>query len=49
MPDALTSDEGLKLAVSLSRPDLVLPDIVMPGLNGIEVPAESAQSIPRPR
>ena len=33
---ARTSDEGLKL-VSLSRPDLVLLDILMPGLNGIEV------------
>src|SRR5438309_6998146 len=31
-----TSDEGLKL-VSVSRPDLVLLDILMPGMNGIEV------------
>ena len=36
MLGALTSDEGLKL-VSVSRPDLVLLDILMPGLNGIEV------------
>jgi DNA-binding response OmpR family regulator len=33
---ALTSDEGLKLAI-LSRPDLVLLDIALPGTNGIEV------------
>ena len=33
---ALTSDEGLKLFI-LSRPDLVLLDIVLPGMNGIEV------------
>ena len=33
---ALTSDEGLKLAI-LSRPDLVLLDIALPGMNGIEV------------
>src|SRR5437870_3995355 len=33
---ALTSDEGLKLVI-LSRPDLVLLDILMPGMNGIEV------------
>jgi len=36
MLGALTSDEGLKL-VSVSRPDLVLLDILMPGMNGIEV------------
>jgi DNA-binding response OmpR family regulator len=33
---ALTSDEGLKLFV-LSHPDLVLLDIALPGMNGIEV------------
>jgi DNA-binding response OmpR family regulator len=33
---ALTSDEGLKLAI-LSKPDLVLLDIALPGTNGIEV------------
>ncbi len=33
---ALTSDEGLKL-VTLFQPDLVLLDIVLPGMNGIEV------------
>jgi DNA-binding response OmpR family regulator len=33
---ALTSDEGLKLVI-LSRPDLVLLDIMLPGMNGIEV------------
>ena len=36
MLGALTGDEGLKL-VSVSRPDLVLLDILMPGMNGIEV------------
>ena len=36
MLGARTSDEGLKL-VTVSRPDLVLLDILMPGLNGIEV------------
>ncbi len=33
---ALTSDEGLKL-VTLFQPDLVLLDIVLPGMNGMEV------------
>jgi len=33
---ALTSDEGLKLVV-LAHPDLVLLDITLPGMNGIEV------------
>ena len=33
---ALTSDEGLKLAI-LSRPELVLLDIGLPGTNGIEL------------
>jgi len=33
---ALTSDEGLKLAI-LSRPELVLLDIALPGTNGIEL------------
>ena len=33
---ALTSDEGLKLFI-LSHPDLVLLDIALPGMNGIEV------------
>jgi DNA-binding NarL/FixJ family response regulator len=33
---ALTSDEGLKLAI-LSRPDLVLLDIALPGMSGIEL------------
>src|SRR5262245_59179811 len=32
---ALTGDEGLKLAI-LSRPELVLLDITLPGTNGIE-------------
>jgi DNA-binding response OmpR family regulator len=31
-----TSDEGLKLAI-LSRPELVLLDIALPGMNGIEL------------
>jgi len=33
---ALTSDEGLKLVI-LSRPDLVLLDLLLPGMNGIEM------------
>src|SRR5262245_27251106 len=33
---ALTSDEGLKLAI-LSRPELVLLDLALPGTNGIEL------------
>jgi CheY-like chemotaxis protein len=33
---ALTSDEGLQL-VTLFQPDLVLLDVALPGLNGIEV------------
>ena len=33
---AVTSDEGLKLAI-LSRPELVLLDIALPGTNGIEL------------
>ncbi len=33
---ALTSDEGLKLVI-LFRPDVVLLDIALPGINGIEV------------
>ena len=33
---ALTSDEGLKL-VNLTRPDLVLLDITLPDVNGVEV------------
>jgi len=33
---ALTSGEGLRL-ITLSRPDLVLLDITLPGMNGIEV------------
>jgi DNA-binding response OmpR family regulator len=33
---ALTSDEGLELLI-LSRPDLVLLDIRLPGMDGIEV------------
>ncbi len=33
---ALTSDDGLRLITS-SRPDLVLLDITLPGINGIEV------------
>ncbi len=33
---AQTSDEGLKLAI-LSRPELVLLDIALPGMNGIEL------------
>jgi len=33
---ALTSDEGLKLAI-LSRPELVLLDIALPGANGLEL------------
>jgi len=33
---ALTSDEGLKLAI-LSRPELVLLDIALPGTDGIEL------------
>jgi len=36
MLGALTSDEALKLVI-LSQPDLVLLDILMPGLNGIDV------------
>ena len=33
---AVTSDEGLKL-FTLSRPDLVLLDIALPGMSGIEM------------
>ena len=33
---ALTSDEGLKLVV-MSRPDLILLDLMLPGLNGIDM------------
>ena len=33
---ALTSDEGLQLVI-LFQPDLVLLDVALPGLNGIEV------------
>ena len=33
---ALTSDEGLKLVI-LSSPDLVLLDLLLPGMNGIEM------------
>src|SRR5437867_4676396 len=33
---ALTSDDGLRLITS-SRPDLVLLDITLPGINGIEM------------
>ena len=33
---ALTSDAGLKLAI-LSRPELVLLDLALPGTNGIEL------------
>lgn len=33
---ALTSDEGLKLVI-LSRPELVLLDLALPGTNGIEL------------
>ena len=33
---ALTSDEGLKLAI-LSRPELILLDMALPGTNGIEL------------
>jgi len=36
MLGAPTSDEGLKL-VTPSQPELVLLDILMPGMNGIEV------------
>ena len=32
---ALTGDEGLKLV--LSRPDLVLLDLLLPGMNGLDV------------
>jgi two-component system response regulator (stage 0 sporulation protein F) len=33
---ALTSDEGLKLVI-LAHPDLVLLDVTLPGMNGIDV------------
>lgn len=33
---ALTSDEGLELVTRI-QPDLVLLDVVLPGMNGIEV------------
>jgi len=33
---ALTSDEGLKLVV-MSRPDLILLDLTLPGVNGIDM------------
>ena len=33
---AVTSDEGLKLFI-LSQPDLVLLDIALPGMNGIDM------------
>ena len=48
MLGAPTSEEGLKLVI-LSRPDLVLLDILMPGLNGVDVPSGFARSLRRPR
>jgi len=45
---ALTSDEGLKLFV-LSHPDLVLLDIALPGMNGIEVLKRIRSIVPTAR
>jgi len=45
---ALTSDEGLKLAI-LSRPELVLLDIALPGTNGIELLKRIRSIIPTSR
>ena len=45
---AETSDEGLKLAI-LSRPELVLLDIALPGMNGIELLKRIRSIIPTTR
>jgi DNA-binding response OmpR family regulator len=45
---AETSDEGLKLAI-LSRPELVLLDIALPGMNGIELLKRIRSLIPTTR
>jgi DNA-binding response OmpR family regulator len=45
---AETSDEGLKLAI-LSRPELVLLDIALPGMNGIELLKRIHSIIPTTR
>src|SRR5215831_7041490 len=45
---ALTSDAGLKLAI-LSRPELVLLDLALPGTNGIELPKRIRSTDPTTR
>src|SRR5215470_20174541 len=45
---ALTSDEGLRLAI-LSRPELVLLDIMLPGMNGVELLKRIRSIIPTSR
>jgi DNA-binding response OmpR family regulator len=45
---AETSDEGLKLAI-LARPELVLLDIALPGMNGIELLKRIRSIIPTTR
>jgi DNA-binding response OmpR family regulator len=45
---AETSDEGLKLAI-LSRPELILLDIALPGMNGIELLKRIRSIIPTTR
>ena len=45
---AETGDEGLKLAI-LSRPELVLLDIALPGMNGIELLKRIRSIIPTTR
>ena len=45
---AETSDEGLKLAI-VSRPELVLLDIALPGMNGIELLKRIRSIIPTTR
>jgi DNA-binding response OmpR family regulator len=45
---AVTSDEGLKLFI-LSQPDLVLLDIALPGMNGIEMLKRIRSIVPTAR